>query len=202
MTTNQEWTLSVAIACGALIACGGNGAGSSGPFRSGLPQDEIGSKLNDSDKQRLCDALKSYYSTNNAFETASCKLAGAIAAGFAFLFQPTGGDPALRKSCSDARDSCLRSPLMPDGGVGFVCNRPGSECSATVGEIETCINDSVMTAEDLAARLPECEKLSAKDLSSSSSDAGSTMTTSAMPVSPPACGAVQAKCPSALGPPQ
>jgi hypothetical protein len=119
-----------------------------------------------------------------AMSSAECIGAGLTAAAMARMGTDVT-DEDLQAACSEAYDSCMAEPTQPDP-----CTPPEGECTATVDEVEACINDSVALVEGMMAQFPACSELTAAGLMS--------MQDPGEPADPPSCVAAQEKCPSLM----
>jgi hypothetical protein len=176
-----------------LPACGSSKSsdGGSSTFSSGVSKNQSLGTISAGDLKSLCDAFASYGTSNASSQKSSvCKFNGFTAA----LVQSLGTaktDADLRKACADAVTSCESKPASADAGTS-TCTKPASTCTATVGELETCVNDSSSSLDKAVAGVPACSTLTAKDLQPS--DAG-PLSTFRQPAS---CLTLNQKCPGGL----
>ena len=177
----------------ALLACSSsNDQKSGGAFSSGLPAGSILGSLSDADWQKFCGAAAAYESSNSDPDT-SCKLAGISAAALAAAFGGAQNDAAVQKTCKDTYDQCKSTTATMDAGTGSNnCSRkPGSDCMATVSEVETCLTDSAAAEKAAAASVPTCESLTLAQFQMTR-DAGAPTS------SPDSCKTATQKCPGLL----
>ncbi len=172
------------VTLGALVAlaCSGDddGAGSGG---SGLPADQPVSQLTAAELQQLCSSM----SEGAAVPVADvCKMTGLMAAALEAAFAGTADMAALREACRSTREQCLASGPAP-ATTTEACTAPAN-CTATVGEVESCIDASAALARQTYAAMPSCESLEASDLDG-------TSTTTETATTPPECAALETKCP-------
>jgi hypothetical protein len=184
-------------ATGALQACGSsdsdNGGSNSSTFSSGLPKDESLGSLSDADSQTLCNALASYSASAAAAQKDSgCKIVGFGAAGLAHNFGSAKTDADVQKACSDAETACKNSPPQRVDAGAPTCTKPPASCTATVGELETCLTDSSAALSDALSKIPECTSLTVADVTPK--DGGLVGPTGSVP----SCSVVNQKCPGLL----
>jgi len=86
--------------------------------------------------------------------------------------------------------ACLNSMTGADAGTS-TCSKPTGACTVTVGELETCLADSLSTMQTELAKLPSCSTIRISDL---------TPTTTGGPQAPQptSCAVVSEKCPDAM----
>ena len=107
-----------------------------------------------------------------------CRVVGVIAA--------LGAEQSAADVCNQAVAACL-APSMPDAGAGpasdDMCTAQPT-CSATVGEVEKCMNDMLTTVNAYLDLWPTC--------ASAAAGMGSIPTPPGDPVS---CSSIRSKCP-------
>jgi hypothetical protein len=167
----------------AALGCGGGGT-SGGPetFTTSVPADQPLGGLSDDELTQLC-ADGHQFASDADVQKDNCRLAGYLSAAFSVAFQPDATDSDLRKLCSDSYDQCIAS-----GSQTQPCNRPPANCTATVGEYVTCINDQAEAQHAFVATIPACKTLTRASLTA---DGG---TATAGPAYPASCQAAMAKC--------
>ena len=165
---------------------GGAPTTSSGTFSSGLSGDKQLGSLTDDEAASLCKKLSEYFAdgsaVSNSFEEVTCRVTSVLFAGF-------GGadtDAALQASCKSFYDSCVAAPTMTSES----CKKADASCTATTGEYEACVNDSVKQIGQLGTAVPTCDKLTL-------ASASALFTGGSASESPASCQAVTAKCPNA-----
>lgn len=172
------------VSLGALLAlaCSGDddGAGSGG---SGLPADQPVSELTEAELQQLCSSMGEGAAVRMADV---CKMTGLMAAALEAAFAGTADVAALRETCRSTREQCLASDPEP-ATTTESCTVPAN-CTATVGEVEACVDASAAQARQAYAAMPSCESLEASDLDG-------TSTTTETATTPPACAALETTCP-------
>lgn len=157
----------------------GTGGSGSGSVDSGAPEGTPANELTDAQVTALCESM------GKAAQTALGADAQEATCGFTAYFVASltpEGDAAA--ACQTAYDECLREPTDT---TQEECTKPSESCTATVGEIEACLNDSLAQVKKLLSGLPGCEDVG-KDVGTPS--LGGT--------SPPSCQVVQEKCPEVL----
>ena len=94
----------------------------------------------------------------------NCSFSGILAAAL-------GGadtDAAARAACKTAYDACIAAPAETTTSD---CSKPTGTCTATVGEMEACANDSAKYIGQLSSIFPSCAELTLADLDMSDDDA-------------------------------
>ncbi|HEX2670237.1 MAG TPA: hypothetical protein VHM25_05165 [Polyangiaceae bacterium] len=167
-------------------SAGGAPTTTSGTFSSGLAGDKQLGSLTDDEAASLCQKLSEYFADGSAvsrnFEEVTCRVSSV-------LFSAFGGaetDAALQASCKTFYDSCVAAPTMSSES----CKKPDASCTATTGEYEACVNDSVKQISQLGSAVPTCDQLTI-------ASAGALFTGGSASASPASCQAVSAKCPDA-----
>ncbi len=151
--------------------------GSAGEFSIHLPDDTPVVELTDEDYIVVCEAAMDY--VLDAALPAWCNTAGAI-----YALQQGADDP--RADCIPIAMLCLSQlPTMVD------CVPPEESCPATVGEMETCVNDLADTGEELDDTVPACTELTPD---STPPDAASILS----PEQVGACAALEQQCPGII----
>lgn len=173
---------------GSSTGTAGSGTGSGGDFDTGLPTDKPIATLTDAEIAGLCSKFDDFYSKGTVatnLKNFSCSFAGFIAAALG----GADSDAAARALCKTAYDGCIAAP----GETTSECKKPSAECTATVGEVEACANDSAKYLAQLGDVFPSCAELTLADLM----DGGDVMT----PDEPSSCTTLDMKCPDAPMPP-
>lgn len=168
----------------AAVACGGSdgddkpGAGSApAKVDSGIPASTPAGTISDAEAADFCASVGAAVDATFGGAEVEGAMCGFTAYAFAAL---AGGDAA---SCQAAYDECLKAPTE----TMEKCSKPSAACTATVGEIEACFNDSMVQVKQLLSALPGCDDVGKM--------ADGPMLEGASPAS---CEVVQQKCPEAL----
>lgn len=146
-------------------------------FSSGLDPNLRISELGGEAAAQFCDRAANYtgqYLTSNREDL--CAFQGAIAAVFSSL---TGADP--QEACDEARVSCTETF---DTGPRE-CALESSDCDATVGMLEQCYRDTVMSLDELFGAV---SGLSCAEIAAQTGNPIELMDV-------PSCEAVEAQCP-------
>lgn len=195
MTTNMlcmRFALAAAVTCGAL-ACGddddssGGGSGSA-PKINVAPSKPL-AMLDMNDVKQVCDALADVANQTVGADSQrfSCTLAGALAG----LQAGANGMTTVDKTkCKKAMDDCLAMTSSSTATTVDVatCNMAEAtselkDCTATVGELQSCLDATVDTFHQLLGSL-SCDNVMV------------SVTTQPTTQSPPACRTLQMKCPN------
>lgn len=117
-----------------LLACG-----SKDGIDSGLPEDKTGDELVPAEQQTLCEAAAEYLDAH---------ISPAEWTGYLCTLQSFGEGMAtdtagLIAECKQAREACIAMGGQDE--LGAVCNDVDdwTMCNATVGQIETCLEDLI-----------------------------------------------------------
>jgi hypothetical protein len=165
-------------------SAGGAPATNSGTFSSGVPKDKQLGSLTDDEAAALCKKLSDYFAdgsaVSNSFEEVTCRVTSVLSAA---LFGGSGTDAALQASCKTFYDTCVASPTTSSES----CKKADATCTATTGEYEACVNDSVAQISQLGSAVPTCDKLTVAS--------ATALFTGGATASPASCEAVSAKCP-------
>lgn len=113
------------------------------------------SALSAAQATQLCDETYAYFGSAISAPT-TCKWKG-------LSFATSSSAPTeeqLRANCSEKEDQCLADP------AAALANNPGcspfpSNCTATVAEYTTCVEDLVETFEQTVAGISDCDTLTA-----------------------------------------
>lgn len=137
-----------------LAGCGGGG-----PINSGVDSSKPASELSDDEIEQVCEATVDYIEQQDLHD-ASCRGQGLAAAIGAVIVG--GGDDEMQDACEVAYDACI------DAGPEEADCNPDSvavdDCDSTVGEIETCMADSIDEYATTADQIPSCSELTVDSL--------------------------------------
>jgi hypothetical protein len=105
--------------------------------------------------------------------------------------RPTDAD--VQKACADAETRCQKGlASAPSNADGCRIRRPSSTCTATVGELEACLNEQFDTLEKAVSAIPACSELRLADLRPSDAAIAFAPTDGA------ACRTFNEKCPGVV----
>jgi hypothetical protein len=150
-----------------------------------LPTDTPLTSLTDDQLAGLCMKFDDFFSkgtVGDQLKDFNCRLSGILAGAL-------GGastDDALRAACKVAYDACVAAPSETTSSD---CTKPTGTCTATIGDVEACTNDSAAYLEQVQTALPSCDELTVAGLG----DLGDAMQTT----EPASCTTLDAKCPDA-----
>jgi len=158
-----------------MLACGDDGGGSStpaAPFESQEEDDQVAGSLTPAEQTAFCEELLAY--TEREVSQADLKKLGCYFLAIAF----TGGDAS---QCNQAAQGCISDPETSGSDDPVECDTSRlTDCTATVGELETCYTDTITVVKTLVGSL-SCNSSPAQ--------------LSALENKPASCQVVQAKCP-------
>jgi hypothetical protein len=174
----------VGLAAVAAVACGGSddekpGSSAPGKVDSGIPASTPAGSLTDAQAADFCKSAAAAAATT--FGSAEAK--GALCGFTAYAFSSLGGDDAAT-ACKTIYDECVKAPGETTEDE---CMKPSAACTATVGELEACFNDSMAQFKQSLSSLPGCDDVGKM--------VEEPMTDDSMPAS---CAVVEQKCPEAL----
>jgi hypothetical protein len=183
------------------LACGGDsddgdgggntpGGGSSTPIESGLPESTVVQSLTPQQFASACESLREDVNRRLPVEVTTRGVCEAISAGGT-------NDPAM---CRSLADGCVTQ--VNNGNNPFVrredldlsmveCNSDTSQlqgCTATVGELETCLQDQVDAVEGLLAD-NDCDNAASIDVDDLEA------LQAALGAVPASCRSLQTECP-------
>jgi hypothetical protein len=148
---NPRWLVSGLALAAIGATCGGDGS----TFSSGVDKGSQLGSLSAGDAQKVCTSLNEWMQSNFApdIKEVTCRFTGVTAAALA------GNDKSRQEMlCKSAYDQCMMSssnnPIQPAS-----CEKPPSDCTATVGELESCVNDMVPLLEKVIGAIPTCQQL-------------------------------------------
>lgn len=179
---------------GGTSASNGGASPSGGSFSTTVPASTNLGSLTSAQATQLCADLSKF--TNGAFSnelgTFTCNSLAVVSAIGAST------DAAAQAACKMAESSCKATPTMPTMST---CMAPNSTtCTATVGDLEACLNDITKTFATLGASIPACATLTVAQVTAflaSEQDGGT-----AGLVEPASCVTFDTKCPdSSMLPP-
>lgn len=167
---------------GLALAASACGDGGGGGFSSGVDSSKPLNKLSASESEKICKAGQEWVKTSlePKLKEFGCKLDSA----FASALSPD--DASARAACKMAFDMCLKAPPSMDMQMS-ACSAAPSTCTATVGEVEACINEYPAAFDELNKAFPSCDMLT--KASTTSAPKLTSLDQS------PACKALQMKCP-------
>jgi hypothetical protein len=142
-------------------------------FTSSVPSNRRLDQLSPTDRQRLCEDLVRFLHGSGVV-SGLCRLSGWLTASLAVGTDPALSDAALQATCEMGEAQCRTDGLMTN------CDELPS-CPATVGEVVGCYS-ALGEAFDA---IPECREISQASLASPPFTIAD----------PPACVALEAKCP-------
>ncbi len=136
-----------------MAAVGCSSSDGDGRIDSSVNESAVASDLTPEETQEVCSAAADYFAMK--FPAAElCKAAGLsayITAGIA------GEDPV--EGCQAAVDSCIEDDEAPQISCVEEDETVSSDCSATVGELETCLADTIDRQAEAweGLGLPDCD---------------------------------------------
>jgi hypothetical protein len=175
--------------CAALLfalgvaGCGSDSRGTT--LETGVSGDKPLNTLSQDEATKVCKSVGDWSKrafSEEKLKEIPCKLTAA-------LFGALAGDAEqARMACTQTYNSCLQQPAMPSQQES-TCGMVDSNCTATVAEMEACLNELPKAFDDFAAALPSCDALGSGMMS---------MPFNLESLNPPACKTFESKCPGGL----
>lgn len=198
----KKGIISVALLCfygpAAVIACSSSSSSGGSGSVSSIDSTKQASSLSDAEKTQYCKDVVAYNKANTS--EADAKKVTCFSTAVTSLY--TGGTPPkddaeLRSKCKTAYQDCLSKPAATTGDAGATSQYNGSSatkdlqnCTATIGELNTCVADQVAAAKAAYAKFDTaCDSLQM--------DGGGVDKSSYE--QPASCKALSTKCPAIAG---
>lgn len=189
--------LAVAYGCGSSSG-GGGGTGPGGTYSSGLPGSTSAGSLTGDQFTQFCESAAQYVATKAPAQELLCKFAGESAAAAVAVIGTSATDQSVQQACTDTYNSCINTKAADAGSGTNPCTKPSGACTATVTQIETCVNESVSTVQTAVNAIPACSSLTVASLKATGSG-GASGGTSTIPTLPQSCTDANTACPGFLG---
>ncbi|MBM4353241.1 MAG: hypothetical protein FJ109_05500 [Deltaproteobacteria bacterium] len=167
-----------------LTACGGGGGGGGTTVNLG-DDGKVASTMTEAEAENACKAVSAqmWRSEGNAGgKHVTCLAVGSFA-------KAAANDDV--KACQDAYDACMAKPDEESGDDCGDAFDDLTDCKATLGEIEDCMNDQVAAIEEAFA---EAKKVNCSSTEEEFKVLGDLFETDEEPTA--ACKLVEEKCPS------
>jgi|GEM_PF-5175824 len=151
-----------------VSACGGDS--DSETFQTSVGSTKTVDKLTPAETAQFCkdgDAFAKDF--EKTFTPKLCKVAGLLA--------------TTKAECDMLVNACLKEESEPDQSSGMC--EPLTDCTATVGEVQKCLNDTIATFSAYLDKFPSCAQIADKSGTFPASE----------PVSPASCKAIEKTCP-------
>jgi hypothetical protein len=171
------------IVLASAAGCGGGSGGSGNfgePIPTSLPANKRISDLTPAERDQLCTDL-GQWAMSGPFLADGCNATAWLTTSLAASADTSMTDADLQATCEQLYSACVA------GGVTTDCSKLSATCTATVGEYDTCLSDSVAAL----GGLPPCSAATRASLPSTVAHLTSQPTSAA-------CTAVQNKCPGAV----
>lgn len=158
------------------LACDSDdeGGGGSGTFNTSVGSSKTIDKLSSAESAQFCKDAEAWAdSFSKSIGPKFCKVAGLL----------TDSKAECEKTVSD----CVKEVSVPDESTGMCM--PPENCTATVGEVEKCLNDTVTTLNSFLDKFPTCAQIAD----------GSGSVPLSEPAQPASCKAIEKTCPDVAG---
>ena len=176
--------IGVVVGCALAFALGCGGSGGSGSFGEPIPTSIPASKrlsdLTPAERDQLCMDL-GQWAMSGPFLTDGCRATAWLTTSLAASQDTSMTDTDLQALCQTLYDGCVA------GGVTTNCSQVPATCTATVGEYDTCLSDSVAAL----GGLPPCSAVTRASLPSTVAHLTSQQNSAA-------CTSLQNKCPGSV----
>jgi hypothetical protein len=150
-------TFGLAVACGGGDDGDDEGGGSDTTLDSGVSESKKLSELSADEQAKLCEAAQDLVSSSSLqkdMKEFSCKLEGVTAT---LMMAEGDSDADRQEACKAAYDECMAEPAEDEPAES--CEFEETTCSATVGELESCMNDSLKMIGEIKSKVPSCDKV-------------------------------------------
>lgn len=121
--------------------------GPSAAGTSGAPSAVMLGMLNADQRTKVCNWTVAKVAEELPLSCTAKAVGNALSAGLL-------SDAALRKTCHSIYDDCVMQ-----GAAVAVCNTPPSDCTATVGEFESCWKDQMAAITSFIGQIPTCDTI-------------------------------------------
>jgi hypothetical protein len=151
---------------------GSGGVSGGGTFTTSVSSSTKLTGLSSAQATQLCNDVNHYSQTTLAPST--CKLSGILGAFTLLIGNSSATNAQLQAACTSAYNACLSG----DGGtVTGTCDPTAimsspSTCTATVGDVSTCLNAEGSEVVQIYATIPSCSEVTAANITSTFADAG------------------------------
>jgi hypothetical protein len=162
----------------ALAAIGATCGGDGSTFSTGLSKEAELGGLSSGDAQKLCESFNEWMKNNLSadLKEMSCRTEG-------FSASADVGAAQKQAACTTAYDQCMKQPAESSAPVS--CDKPSATCKATVGELESCVNEiGPLMRQVVLGAFPDCAQIAA----------GRVPMPPASLQTPAACTALETKC--------
>jgi hypothetical protein len=181
----------------AVLACSSSSSSGGGGSVSSIDPAKQAGSLSDSEKTQYCKDANAYLASQ--INETDSKKAACFSQAFSSIYlggTPPKDDAELQSKCKTAYDECLSKPLDKGdaGSTSDDCATATKEyanCTATVGEINTCLQDTATQLKTLYATFDSACSKAQLD--------GGGLPTQGNTDQPASCKAVSAKCPGVGG---
>lgn len=146
-------SLTIGFSVALMVGCGGGGG-----INSGVDESKPASEVTDDEAEAVCEAAADYAASKFDDQEFSCRTVGLIAG----TLSVADGDEAMQEACSVAYDACLETePEEPEETDCSDASANTADCddTVTVGEVQTCLEDSIDAGVAAADQLPSCSEL-------------------------------------------
>jgi hypothetical protein len=180
----RGWSgLSAAVIMAIAAGCSSSGGGGA-TFSTSVPSSSQANTLTPAQTTQLCNDLNSF--ANKELKSLNfCQVVGVLQAASDAMSDSTLTDSDLQTECSQFVTLCNALFNTPDAGTTTSSCDP-SMCTATVGQLTTCLNDQAVAAQKYSQMLPSCSMATRARLATVNPDAG--------PMDPASCTSLPAGC--------
>jgi hypothetical protein len=174
----------VSAGCG-----GGGGGGGGGNFSTTLNGNQSVGSLTPSQQTQFCGDLTRFV---DSFLARECKALGLVSAeALVASSTATVANTDLQTACTLAYNDCVQSAADAGTGQCDFGQIDASNCTSTISQISTCLDDLASAENQLNNEIPSCSGLTSQSLAAALSiDAGTAG-------DPPSCDAFTSTCPGA-----
>jgi hypothetical protein len=179
----------ISVGCGGGGGGGGSGGNGGGDFSTTLNSNQSVGSLTPSQQTQFCGDLTRFV---DSFLARECTALGLVSAE-ALLAGSTApvANADLQTACTLAYNGCVQASADAGTGQCDFSQIDATNCTSTISQISTCLDDLVSAEDQLNNGLPSCSSLTSQSLAAALSiDAGTS-------ANPPSCVAFNSTCPGA-----
>jgi hypothetical protein len=171
------------IAVVGFFGCGGGSGGTT--FSTSVPSGTQVQSLTPAQANQLCNDINSYL-TKLVDSPSLCQYAAVSATASQAMQNTSLTDTQLQVLCSATATAACALLSTPDAGTSSCGSTAG--CTATVGQISACLNDTGPAFTTFENMFPSCSMVTRAKLASLKLDAA--------PVEPASCAGLNTTCPN------
>jgi hypothetical protein len=176
-------SLTIGFSVALMVGCGGGGG-----INSGVDESKPASEVTDDEAEAVCEATADYAASKIDEQELNCRTVALYAGSLSIA----DGDEAMQEACDTAYDACLEvAPEEPEETdcSDATADTAGCDDTVTVGQVQTCLEDTVDAGAAAADQLPTCAELTVEYLEDAEENPPE------LPEDPASCEDVYEACP-------